>query len=175
MLKGWREEGGEADVRRWVSDGRRLRGVDWMQPSEGIRKLRLGRTPSPHAILARAPSKRRRGRALALCHFGSNRASFLDGGGRSLAFLAVGGAASQSQPASKPAEELEQRWTKRGGGVLAVLDSVGIRYNFNVHQRRRFMQRGNRRHAREGLPLGLGKLRRTAARAYYVFCGISHL
>lgn len=117
MLKGWREE---ADVR--VSDGRRLRGIDWMQPSEGIRKLRLGRTPPPHAILARAPSKRRRGRALALCHFGSKRASFLDGGGRSLALLVVGGAASQSQPASKPAEELEQRWTERGGGGSAVLD-----------------------------------------------------
>ncbi|KAK5875028.1 hypothetical protein CesoFtcFv8_027561 [Champsocephalus esox] len=35
-------------------------------------------------------------------HFGSARTSFLEDRGRSLAFLEVGGTASQSQPASEP-------------------------------------------------------------------------
>lgn len=47
-----------------------------------------------------------------LAHSGAilalNRDGLLNHRGRSLAFLEVGGAASQSQPASKPAKKLEQ-------------------------------------------------------------------
>lgn len=78
-------------------------------------KLRLFRTSPRSAIMGPSHTHgatRNNIRTLFGAILALPRARFLNDRGRSLAFLEVGGAASQSQPASKPAEELEQRRMK---------------------------------------------------------------
>lgn len=77
-------------------------------PLAEIKKLRSSRTPVLAAILAQRATIDKRSLAHSGAILALNRDSLLNHRGRSLAFLEVGGAASQSQPASKPAKKLEQ-------------------------------------------------------------------
>lgn len=137
-----------------------------MQPLEEIRKLRLNRTPTARHLGSSDSKAQTRARSPgAIPALATPVSCTIEGGAWHFW-------KSEEQPV-KASQHLSQRRNWSNGGRR--VDWVGIRYNFNIHKYRRCMQQTSRRHAREGLSSGLGKLKHIAARSHYVFGGISHL
>ncbi len=136
----------------------------WMQPSEEIRKLRLNRGPIGRHL---GSARRRNADPRPLSRAISAQAG-------PVSWTIEGGAwhfwKSEEQPV-KASQHLSQRKNWSDGGRR--VGCVG--FNFNIHEHGRFALQLVRRHAGEGLPFGLGKLKHIAARSHYVFGGISHL